>query len=61
MEETARDLSIHEDTGASGEQDYTEEQVKIMEADKLKQAQDGEAMYKLMYSDYPASMDIYDN
>ena len=42
-------------------QDYTEEQVKIMEADKLKQAQDGEAMYKLMYGDYPASMDIYDN
>lgn len=57
----AQDLSIHEDTGASGKQDYTEEQVKIMEADKLKQAQDGEAMYKLMYGDYPASMDIYDN
>lgn len=61
MEENARDLSIHEDTGAPGCEGYTEEQVKIMEADKLKQAQDGEAMYKLMYSDYPASMDIYDN
>tara|TARA_R110002051_G_scaffold296249_2_gene362301 strand:+ start:380 stop:565 length:186 start_codon:yes stop_codon:yes gene_type:complete len=35
---------------------------KELEAhDKQKQAQDGEAMYKLMYGDYPASMDIYDN
>ena len=61
MEENAQDHARHEDTGASGRQDYTEEQVKIMEADKMKQAQDGEAMYRLMYGDYPASMDIYDN
>tara|TARA_R110002096_G_scaffold46853_1_gene125320 strand:+ start:235 stop:420 length:186 start_codon:yes stop_codon:yes gene_type:complete len=35
---------------------------KELEAhDKQKQERDGQAMYKLMYGDYPASMDIYDN